>query len=102
MTYSDSTANWGYDSYRDTYYQYVVSTSGHDLPLPPSIAPASETDFTLSMKNLDRLKKALKENGLEWKIQYVIHDAGHDSMGNYEYLLDCGITPIIAIRHYWK
>lgn len=106
--YSDSTANWGYDwgydSYRDTYYfghslyQYVVSTSGHDLPLPPGIAPASETDYTLSMKGMDRLRKALKENGLEWKIQYAIHDAGHDSRGNYEYLLDCGITPIIALN----
>ena len=102
--YSDPTANWGYDSYRDTYYfghtyyQYVVSISGHDLPLPSSIAPAAETDFTLSMNNMDRLIKALKENGLEWKIKYAIHDAGHDSRGNYQYLLDCGITPIIALN----
>jgi hypothetical protein len=102
--YSDPTANWGYDSYRETYYfghtyyQYVVSTSKHDLPLPPSIAPGAETDFTLSLNNLDRLKKALKENGLEWKIKYAIHDAGHDSRGNYEYLLDCDISPIIALN----
>ena len=37
--YSDSTADWGYDSYKDcyyfghTYYQHIVSISGHDLPL---------------------------------------------------------------------
>ena len=102
--YSDPTADWGYDSYRDcyyfghTYYQHVISTNGHDLPLPPSIAPASETDYTLSMKSMDRLRKAFRENGLEWKIQYAIHDAGHDSAGNYEYLLDYGITPIIALN----
>jgi hypothetical protein len=102
--YSDPTANWGYDSYREvyyfghSYYQYVVSTNGHDLPLPPSIAPASETDYTLSMKSMDRLRKALKENGLEWKIQYAIHDAGHDSTGNYEYLMEYGIKPIIALN----
>jgi hypothetical protein len=102
--YSDPTANWGYDSYREvyyfghSYYQHVVSTDGHDLPLPPSIAPASETDYTLSMKSMDRLRKALKENGLEWKIQYAIHDAGHDSTGNYEYLMEYGIKPIIALN----
>jgi len=102
--YSDPTANWGYDSYRETYYfghtyyQYVVSTSGHDLSLPPSIAPASETDYTLSMKSMERLRKALKENGLEWKIKYAIHDAGHDSKGNYEYLMDYEITPVIALN----
>ena len=102
--YSDPTANWGYDSYRDTYYfghtyyQHIVSTNGHDLPLNISIAPASETDYTLSMKSMDRLRKALKENGFEWKIQYAIYDAGHDSTGNYEYLLDYDITPIIALN----
>jgi hypothetical protein len=38
--YSDPTATWGYDSYRDcyyfghTFYQHVVSTNGHDFPLP--------------------------------------------------------------------
>jgi len=102
--YSDPTANWGYDSYRDTYYfghtyyQYVVSTNGHDLPIQVSISCASETDFTLSMKSKDRLMKALKENGLDWKIQYAIHDAGHDSKGIYEYLMDDEIIPIIALN----
>jgi hypothetical protein len=50
------------------------------------------------MKSMDRLRKALKENGLEWKIQYAIHDAGHDSTGNYEYLMEYGIKPIIALN----
>ena len=83
---SDATANWGYDSYREcyyfghTYYQHIVNHNGHDLPMHVSIAQASETDYTQSMKDL-------KEHGLDWKINHVIYDAGHDSLGNYEYLM---------------
>jgi hypothetical protein len=102
--YSDAAADWGYDSYRDccyfghTYYQHIVSTNGHDLPIHVSISSASETDYTLSMKDMDRLKKALKEHGLEWKIDNCIYDAGHDSVGNYQYLMDDEITPVIALN----
>jgi len=102
--YSDSTADWGYDSYREcyyfghTYYQHVVSTNGHDLPLHVSISRASETDFTLSMKDMDRLRKALKEHGLHWEIDNAVYDAGHDATGVYEYLIDDGVTPIIALN----
>jgi hypothetical protein len=102
--YSDPTANWGYDSYREcyyfghTFYQHVVSTNGHDLPLQISISQASETDFTLSMKGLDRLKKALKEHGLDWKIHNAVYDAGHDAIGIYEYAIEHDIIPIIALN----
>jgi hypothetical protein len=102
--YSDPTANWGYDSYRKcyyfghTFYQHVVSTNGHDLPLQVSISQASETDFTLSMKGLDRLKKALKEHGLDWKIHNTVYDAGHDAIGIYEYAIEDDIIPIIALN----
>jgi hypothetical protein len=96
--YSDSTADWGYDSYREcyyfghTFYQHVVSTNGHDLPR------ASETDFTLSPKSLDRLTKALREHGLEWKIDNAVYDCGHDATGIYEYLMEQDINPIIALN----
>jgi hypothetical protein len=102
--YSDTTADWGYDSYRDCYYfghnlyQHVVSTNGHDLPLHVSISRASETDFTLSMKDMDRLRKALREHGLDWQIDNGVYDAGHDATGIYEYLMDNEITPIIALN----
>ena len=102
--YSDPTADWGYDSYREcyyfghTYYQHVVSTNGHDLPVHVAISRASETDFTLSMKNMDRLKKALREHGLEWKIENVVYDSGHDATGIYEYLMESHIKPIIALN----
>jgi hypothetical protein len=102
--YSDATANWGYDSYRDcyyfghTYYQHIINHNGHDLPMHINIASASETDFTQSMKDFDRLMKALKEHGLDWKISNVVYDAGHDSLGNYEYLMKNHITPVIALN----
>jgi hypothetical protein len=101
--YSDATANWGYDSYREcyyfghSYYQHIVNHNGHE-PIHVSIANASETDYTLSMKDFDRLKKSLKEHNLDWKISHTIYDAGHDSMGNYEYLLDDNITPVIVLN----
>lgn len=102
--YSDATANWGYDSYREcyyfghTYYQHIINHNGHDLPLHVSIAQASETDYTLSMKDFDRLNKTLKEHGLDWEISHVVYDAGHDSLGNYEYLMEDHITPVIALN----
>jgi hypothetical protein len=102
--YSDPTADWGYDSYRETYYfghtfyQYVVSSQGHDLPLHVSIGPASESDFTLSLKSLDRLQKALKDNRLDCRIEAVAYDAGHDGLGIYEYLLAKQIKPVIALN----
>ena len=102
--YTDPTADWGYDSYREkyyfghTFYQHVVSASGHDLPVQVDISRASETDFTLSMKGMDKLKKALKENGLNWKIENAVYDAGHDAMGVYDYLMDNGIKPVIALN----
>ncbi|MBI1929234.1 transposase [Candidatus Poribacteria bacterium] len=103
-TYTDPDADWGYDSYRacyyfgHTFYQHVVSTQGHDLPLHVGIGPASETDLTRSLKSLDRLRKALREHDLPWQIRHGVYDAGHDGMGSYEYLDSGGITPIIAIN----
>lgn len=102
--YSDASANWGYDSYREcfyfghSYYQHIVNHNGHDLPVHVSIANASETDYTQSMKDLDRLKKSLKEHGIQWKFSHVVYDAGHDSLGNYEYLMDDEINPVIALN----
>jgi hypothetical protein len=102
--YSDPTADWGYDSYRDcyyfghTFYQLVVSSNGHDLPLHLTIGPASESDFTLSLKSLDRLEKALSDNRLDLKIEAVALDSGHDGLGVYEYLKAKQIKAVIALN----
>jgi len=50
------------------------------------------------MKSMDRLKKALTENGLEWKISNAVYDCGHDATGIYESLMTDEITPIIALK----
>jgi hypothetical protein len=103
--YSDPTANWGYDSYREvyyfghTYYQHLVSTSGHDLPVHIIIGQASESDFTLSLKSADRLIKTAREHKLEIEIETVAYDAGHDAHGIYQYLLNKQINPVIALNH---
>ena len=102
--FSDPTANWGWDSYREcyyfghTFYQHVVSCSGHDLPVHLTIGQASESDFTLSIKSLDRFFKTCSENGLPVKVFAAGYDSGHDGLGNYEYLRAKGIQPVIALN----
>lgn len=102
--YRDATANWGWDSYREcfyfghTFYQHCVSSQGHDLPVHIIISQASETDFTLSLKSLDRFIKTSKDNGLDMSIYAASYDAGHDGLGNYSYLLAKNIKPVIALN----
>jgi hypothetical protein len=84
--YADATADWGWDSYREvyyfghTYYQHVVSSHGHDLPVHVTLGPASESDFTLSLKSLDRFQKTLREHEVPWQLRTVVYDSGHDSL----------------------
>ena len=98
--YSDRTAQWGYDSYRKVYYfghrfyQLCTSTSGHDLPLSITIEPANQSDYTLSVKTLDRFLKSSPD----FKINRCTLDAGHDSMAHYEYLEAKTILPVIALN----
>ena len=102
--YADARADWGYDSYHDcyyfghTYYQHVVSVSGHDLPVHVTLGPASESDFTLSLKSLDRFRKTCAENQLDVKVYAAIYDCGHDGLGIYDYLLAHQIRPVIALN----
>lgn len=103
-TYTDRTANWGWDSYREcyyfghTFYQHCVSTQGHDLPIHITIGQASETDFTLSLKSLDRCLKMFAENDFSAKIYSTSYDAGHDALGIYQYLIAKDIKPVIALN----
>jgi hypothetical protein len=63
-----------------------------------TIGPASESDFTLSLKSLDRLQKAFSENGLEVRVEAISYDSGHDAQGIYEYLKAKEIKPVIALN----
>ncbi|MCI0422464.1 MAG: hypothetical protein L0312_25125 [Acidobacteria bacterium] len=102
--YCDHTANWGWDSYREvfyfghTFYQHIVNFGGHDLPVHLNISQASESDFTLSLKSLDRFIKAAREHQLEMIISAAVYDSGHDGRGNYEYLLAKKIDPVIVLN----
>jgi hypothetical protein len=98
--YSDRTAQWGYDAYRERhffghrFYQLTASASGHDLPLALTIAPGNHSDYTLSLETLDRwLKQA---PGLRPKT--LILDAGHDSHAHYAYLAPKEILAVIALN----
>ncbi len=102
--YADASADWGWDSYREvydfgpTYYQHLVSTNGHDLPVHLTLGPASESDFTLSLKSLDRFQKTLREHDVKWHICTVVYDSGHDSRGIYQYLQDRKMHPVIVLN----
>lgn len=102
--HQDHTANWGWDSYREvyyfghTFYQHIVNFGGHDLPVHIHLGQASESDFTLSLKSLDRFQKAAAENALALSIEAAIYDAGHDGLGNYQYLLAKQIDPVICLN----
>lgn len=102
--YSDPTADWGFDSYREvyyfghTFYQHIVNFGGHDLPVHIITGQASESDFTLSLKSLDRFTKACAENELDISLSAAVYDSGHDGRGIYQYLLAKGINPVIALN----
>lgn len=102
--YSDPTADWGYDSYHDcysfghTYSQHCVASGGHDLPVHLTIGPASETDFPLSSKSLDRFSKAGAEHQRALTLFAVGYDAGHDALGHYAFLLATQMRPVIALN----
>jgi hypothetical protein len=81
-----------------TFYLYCVSSNGHDLPVHILISQATESDFTLSVKGLDRFIKASRENKLDISIYAVSYDSGHDGLGNYRYLLAKNIHPVIALN----
>jgi len=103
--YTDPDADWGYDHYRDkfyygdTFYQLCYSSKGHDLPLHILCGPASETDYTLSLKSFDRFLKTLREHNIQYKIPAAIFDAGHDALGVYFYFRHKQIPTVIPLNN---
>lgn len=103
--YTDPDSDWGYDSYRkvyyygETFYLLCYCSKGHNLPLHILCGPASETDFTFSMKAFHRFLKTLRENNIEYKISAAIFDAGHDAMGIYKYFRHLDIPVVIPLNN---
>ena len=61
------------------------------------LSGGNETDFTLSLKALDRLLKLLENLDTPLQIRIFIGDGHHNAMGIYHYLHDKGIIPIIPL-----
>jgi len=102
-SYTSPTAKWCYDHHHDRflfgdrYYLIVIHRSGHDLPIQFTMPGGNESDYTLSLKALDRLLKCLAESNKNIRITVFIGDGHHDSYAHYEYLDKKGIVPIIPL-----
>jgi hypothetical protein len=102
-TYTSPTAEWCYDPQRDTcvfgdrYYHIVVTQNGHDFPLLTIMPGGNESDYTLSLKGIDRFLKLARENDLEIRVHIFIGDGHHDSYAHYDYLKEKEIIPIIPL-----
>ncbi len=97
------TATWCYDSYRncfvfgDRYYHLVTSQNGHDFPLLTCMPGGNESDYTLSIEDVDRILKAIRENSLTMHIAMFCGDGHHDSYAHYEYFKVKQIIPLIPL-----
>lgn len=100
--YTSATAQWWYDTqhgwtFGDRSYTLSVHLKGHDFPLLTILPGGNETDFTLSLKALDRLLKLLETLETPLQIQSMIGDGHHNAMGISRYLKAKGIIPIIPL-----
>ncbi len=87
--YTDPTATWGYDAYREVlffgyrYFQHVVVPPDHPLPLQILLASGHTSQCTLSPTSLDRLLKLFPAHGLPVTVRAAVHDPGLDAQGLY-------------------
>ena len=81
----------------ETFYGYklhLVSDAVHDVPLSYLLLPANEND---SPKLPQAVRKA--QQAYDWlQPEYLLADRGYDAQSNHEFLVNCGITPIIHIK----
>jgi hypothetical protein len=102
--YTDATATWGYDAYRDTYFfghryfQHCVVTPEHTLPVHIGLAPGHVTDFTMGPMSLDRFLKTCTAHALPVTVRAVVYDSGLDAHGIYGFVQAKAITPVIALN----
>jgi hypothetical protein len=102
--YTDMTATWGYDAYRDIYFfghryfQHCVVTPEHTLPVHLVLAPGHVTDFTLGPTSLDRFLKTCAAHALPITVRAAVYDSGLDAHGIYQFLEAKTIAPVIALN----
>jgi hypothetical protein len=100
--YLSKTAQFCYDKqhgwiFGDRSYTISVNSNGRDLPLMTIMGTGNESDFTLSLKAIDRLLKMIEELDLAIGITIFIGDGHHDAIGIYRYLKAKGIVPVIPL-----
>jgi hypothetical protein len=100
--YLSNTAQFCYDNqhgwiFGDRSYTISVNVNDRDIPLLTIMGTGNESDFTLSLKALDRLLKILEELELSLTITIFIGDGHHDAIGIYRYLKEKGIIPIVPL-----
>ncbi len=81
----------------DRYCHLIVACNGHDFPLQVVMPGGNESDYTLSLKAIDRLLKTAKENGVEIQIVLFCGDGHHDSYAHCEYFDAKGIVPVVPL-----
>jgi hypothetical protein len=106
--YSSPTAQLCYDHHHDCfvfgdrYYHLAANEDGHDYPLITIMPGGNESDYTLSLKAIDRFIKAANENGVNINISHFCGDGHHDSYAHYQYLKEKHIVPVIPLTHKGK
>lgn len=104
-SYTDRLANWGWDSYHETFYfgdrfyQHAFCGNGRDLPLHLSIGPANEVDYTLCPKDFDRMMKVFREHHFSVNIAGAGYDAGPDALGVHQYFLEKNVPVAIPLNN---
>jgi hypothetical protein len=100
---TSKTATWCWDEYRgiflfgDCYYHLMTTQNGHDFPLLTHMPGGYESDYTLSLKGVDRLLKASQENGAELELSLFTGDGHQDCYAMYRYASMKGIKPVIPL-----
>ncbi|MFW6135095.1 MAG: hypothetical protein ACOC5R_05915 [Elusimicrobiota bacterium] len=98
--FSDPSANWGWDSYREIYvyghsnYTFTAADSPHDLPIFSSLAQASRHDGVTHTYALYRMKLLYPE----FNLSADILDSAHDNYATYELLDHWNIEPFIVLN----
>lgn len=98
--FSDPTANWGWDSYREKYffgysnYTFTAADSNHDLPIFSTLAQASRHDSVTHTYALYRMILLYHE----FNFHADILDSAHDNYATYEFLEHYNIEPFIDLN----
>ncbi len=103
-SFTDPTADWGWDDYRKRFvfghriHLLCAKYLKRDLPLYLSVQTARSADVTVGVKDLVNLVKHLREQLPKAKIDIVILDAGYDAMWMYRLIVKLGAKPVIVLN----